>query len=66
MLKMTALSDLAPKLGANGNEVFGDSGKDDNKNLSKKSKNGKSRIQTHIRATEEPTFLTPSAKKVFK
>lgn len=43
MLKITRLSDLAPKhLGTN--EVVGDGGKTNDKNPSKKSKKAKSRI----------------------
>ena len=42
-------------------------GKADDKNLSesKKSKNVKSEIQMPIRATGEPTFLTPGAREAF-
>ena len=63
MLKTTRSSNLAPKkLGAD--EVVGN-GEADDKNLSKKSKNIKSGIQTGIRATGEPTFLTPGIKEAF-
>ena len=47
------------------NEIVGSSGKANDRNLSKKSKNAKSGIQTYIRATKEPIFLTPSAKEAF-
>ena len=66
MLKTTGSSDLATReLGAD--EVVGGGRKADDKNLSKskKSKNAKSGIPTCIRATGEPTFLTPGAKKSF-
>ena len=66
MLKTTGSSDLAPReLGAD--EVVGGGGKADDRNLSKskKSKNAKSRIQTRVGATGEPTFLTPSAREAF-
>ena len=65
MLKITELSNLALRLGANDDEVVGSGDKVDNKNLSKKSNNIKSRIQTRIGAMEEPTFLTPSTKEAF-
>ena len=64
MLKTTRLSDLAlRKLRAD--KVIRGSGKDNNKNLSKKLRNVKSGIQIHIKTTGKPTFLTPGAKKVF-
>ena len=66
ILKTNRSSDLALRqLGAN--NVIEGGGKADNRNLSKskKSKNVKSGIQTHIRATGKPTFLTPGAKKAF-
>ena len=66
MLKTTELSNLASReLGTN--EVVGGGGKADDRNLSKskKSKNTKSGIQTHVGATREPTFLTLSARKAF-
>ena len=65
LLKMTKLSDLAPRLGANDGEVVGSDGKADNRNLSKKSKNVRSGIKTCIKVMEEPIFLTSNAKKVF-
>ena len=64
MLKTTRLSDLAPRRLLI-DEVVGDSSKADNKNLSKKSKNVKSEIQTYIGAIREPIFLTSGAKKAF-
>ena len=66
MLKTTGSSNLAlRKLGAD--EVIGGGGKADDRNLSKskKSKNAKSGIQTHIGTTGEPTFLTPGAREAF-
>ena len=66
MLKTTGSSDLATReLGAD--EVVGGGGKANDRNLSKfkKSKNAKSRIQTHIGATGEPIFLTSSAREAF-
>ena len=67
MLKTTRSSELAPRLGANDDEVVGDGGKADDKNpsKSKNSKNAKSGKRTHIEATEEPTFLTPGTRGVF-
>ena len=75
MLKTTGLSnDLAPKMfKADGDEVVGGGGGKVNetvKNLSKpkKSENEKSEILMHsldIRATREPMFLTPKARKAF-
>ena len=62
MLKTTGLLDLPQKV--DDDEVVG-SVNDKNLSMSKKSKNAKSRIQTHIGATREPTFLTPGAKKAF-
>ena len=62
MLKKTGLLDFAQReLGTN--KVVGSSGKANNINLSKKSKNAKSGIQMHIKATKELTFLTSSAKE---
>ena len=66
MLKTIGLSDSAPRLGDNDDEVDGGGGKVDSKNLSKKSKNIKSGIQTYIGAIREPTFLTFGTKKAFK
>ena len=61
---MARLSNLAiRKLGAN--EIIGRDGKVDDRNSSKKLKNTKSGIQTRIRITKEPTFLTPSTKEAF-
>ena len=56
---------MTSRLGANDNEVVGSGGKANDKNLSKKPKNIKSGIQTHIRATKEPIFLIPGTKEVF-
>ena len=64
ILKTTGLSDLAPG-GLRTDEVVGGGGKADDRNLIKKSKNAKSGIQTRIKVTEEPVFLTPGAKKAF-
>ena len=63
MLKITELLDLAQK--DNDNE-FVKGGSDRNLSKSKKLKNDKSGIQTRIKATEEPTFLTCSAKEALK
>ena len=66
MLKTTRSLDLASReLGVD--EVVKGDGKADDKNLSesKKTKNAKLGIQMHIGATEEPTFLTPSAREAF-
>ena len=63
MLKMTESLDLAQ--GVDDNEVVGGGGSDKNLSISKKLKNAKSGIQTRIRVTEEPTFLTPGTKKAF-
>ena len=62
MLKTIGSSDSAQR--DDDDEVVGSGG---NRNLSKskKSKNTKSAIQTRIRATGEPTYLTPGAKKAF-
>ena len=62
ILKITKLSNLPQK--NNDNEIDGDGG---NRNLSKSKqlKNDKSRIQTHIRATGKPIFLTPGARETF-
>lgn len=71
MLKITGLSKaLALKASkADDNEIVEIDGRADKmfKNLSKckKSKNKKFKIQTCIRATKKPTFLTPSAKETF-
>ena len=65
---MTGLSNLALReLQTIDNKVVMGGGKTDNRNSSKskKSKNVKSRIQTHIRATKEPIFLTSVAKNAF-
>ena len=62
ILKTTKLSDIA--LRDNDNEVVRGSG-DKNLSKSKKLKNRKSEIQTHIGATGEPTFLTFSARETF-
>ena len=62
MLKMTGSLDLAKR--DNDNEVVG-GGSDKNLSKSKKSKNTKFGIQTRIRATGEPTFLTPGAREAF-
>ena len=72
MLKTTGSSnDLTSEVsGANNNEVVGGGdGKADkmgkNSSKSKKSKNEKSENSTHIRAMEEPMFLTSGAKEAF-
>ena len=66
MLKTIESSDSAMReLEADNNEVIGGSGKADNRNLSKKSKNAKFGIQMHVRATEEPMFLTFNTKEAF-
>ena len=67
MLKATGSSESAPRLEANDDEVVGGGDKADDRNLSKskKSKNVKSGKQTRIRATGEPTFLTPGAREGF-
>ena len=57
------LSFTPRQLQANDNEVVGGGGND--KNLSKKSKNAKSGIQTYIKAMEKPTFLKPGTKEAF-
>ena len=59
---MTGSSDSAQR--DDNDEVVGGGGE---RNLlkSKKSKNTKSGIQTHIRTMEEPTFLTPGAREFF-
>ena len=62
ILKTTGSSDLAQR--NDDDEVVG-SGGDKNLSKSKKSKNAKSGIQTRIRATEEPTFLTPGTREAF-
>ena len=48
----------------NDNKVVGGDG-DRNLSKFKKLNNAKSKIQICIRATKEPTFLTPSTKKAF-
>ena len=63
MLKITGSSDSAQK--DNDNEVVG-GGSDKNILKSKKSKNDKSEIQTHIKAMGKPIFLTPGARETFK
>ena len=63
MLKTTRSSDLAQE--DNDNEVVEGGGKDKNLSKFKKSKNAKSGIQTRIRATGEPIFLTFGAKEAF-
>ena len=65
MLKTSGLSDLAPRLGVNNNKVVRNDSKADKKNLSKKSKNVKSGIQTYIETMEKPTFLTLGTRKAF-
>ena len=68
MLKTTRSSDSAQReLGADDNEVVGGGGKVDNRNLSKskKLKNIKSGIQTHVKAMGKPTFLISGNKKIF-
>ena len=65
MLKINKSLDLAPRLGADNNEVIRSGGKANNKNLSKKSKNIKSEIQMRVGTTEKPTFLNFSTKKAF-
>ena len=62
MLKTTGLSDSAQR--DDDDEVVGSDG-DRNMSKSKKSKNAKSRIQTRLGATEEPTFPTPNAREAF-
>ena len=59
MLKTNRSSDLAQE--DDDDEVVGGDG---DRNLSK-SKKSKSRIQTRIGATGEPTFLTPGAREAF-
>ena len=63
MLKTNRSLNLVLRLRTNDDKVIGSGGKTDNRNSSKKSKNLKSGIQTYIKATGEPTFLTSSAKK---
>ena len=63
MLKIIGSSDTAQR--DDDNEVFRDGGKDRNLSKSKKSKNAKFGIQTHIGAIGEPTFLTPGAREAF-
>ena len=66
MLKTTrSLGLVLGKLRTGDNKVIRDGGKADNKNLSKKSKNAKSRVQTRIGATGEPIFLILDAKGAF-
>ena len=45
MLKMTRLSNMAPRLWVNDNEVVGDAGKADDRNMSKKLNNIKSELK---------------------
>ena len=63
MLKTTGSSDSAQK--DDDDKVVGDGG-ERNLSKSKKSKNTKSRIQTRIGATGEPTFLASGAREAFK
>ena len=72
MLKTTTLANLAPRaLGIDDNEAVKVGGRADktvrNLSKSKRLKNTKSKIPTHINigAMGESTFLTPSAKKGF-
>ena len=60
-----SLNSTPRELENNDNKVVRGCDKADDINLSKKSKNVKSGIQTHVRAMGEPTFLNPSAKEVF-
>ena len=53
------------ELEANDNEVVEGDDKANNRNLSKKLKNAKSKIQTRIKAIEESTFPTPGTKETF-
>ena len=64
ILKMNKSLDLAPRK-LETNKVIGGDGKADNKNLSKKSKNAKFRIQMHNGVTEKLTFLIFGTKEVF-
>ena len=66
ILMITGLLDLA-LWEFRADKIVGGGGKADDRNLSKskKSKHAKSRIQTHIKAMGEPTFLTLSANEVF-
>ena len=63
MLKTTKSSDSTQR--HNDNEFIRVDGNDKNLSKSKKSKNRKSGIQMHIKATEKPLFLTPSARETF-
>ena len=67
MLKTTGSSDSAPRLGADDDKVVGGGGKAEDQNLSKskKSKNVKFEVQTHLGAIREPIFLTPDAREAF-
>ena len=64
---MTGSSNLAPRLGADDDEVVRGGGKANNKNLSKskKSKNAKFAIQTRLSVIRESTFLTLDAREAF-
>ena len=61
MLKTTGSSNLIQK---DNDEVVGGGG-DRNPSKSKKPKNAKSGIQTHLGAIGEPTFLTLDAREAF-
>ena len=63
MFKITGSSDLPQK--NNSDDVVGGNGNDRNLSKSKKLKNTKSEIQTHIKTMREPTFLTPGTRKTF-
>ena len=66
MLKITESSNSAPKeLQANDEEIIGGGSDDKNLSKSKKSKNAKSRIQTHNKIMGEPIFLTSNTKEAF-
>ena len=67
MLKTTGSSDSALSLRADDNEIVGGGGKAEDQNLSKskKSKNVKSGVQTHLGTAGEPIFLTPNAREAF-
>ena len=51
--------------GVDDNEVVGGDSGDKNPSKSKMSKNAKSEIQTHIKATRKPTFLILDTKEAF-
>ena len=61
MLKTIGISDFTQ--GDDKNEVIRSG--DRNPSKSKKLKNAKSGIQTYIKATEEPTILTPGIREGF-